>query len=77
LLAANVVACAGIEGKTARFKIVADGFRQHGLFVIADTLMVGQTGPGARSEHATIRRLPLGTVGWNVSSNLPTRPQLI
>jgi hypothetical protein len=37
---ANIIACAGIEGNTARFKIVAGGFRQHGLFVIADALMV-------------------------------------
>ncbi|MFZ1213364.1 MAG: hypothetical protein WAO13_08250, partial [Pseudolabrys sp.] len=43
--------------------------------------LVSQTGPGARSEHGaaptTIRRLPLGTVNWNVSGNFPARPQLI
>ena len=80
LLVANIVACAGIEGKTARFKVATDGFKQHGHLIFANVTLVSQTGPGARSEHAaaptTIRR-PLGTVSWNVSSNFPALPQPI
>ena len=81
LLVANIVACAGIGGKTARFKVATDGFTQHGHLLVANVTLVSQTGPGAWSEHAaaptTIRRLPLGTVSWNISSNFPARPQLI
>src|SRR6516164_4156350 len=78
LLVANIVACAGIGGKTARFKVATDGFTQHGHLIFANVTLVSQTGPGARSEHAAaVRRLPLGTVSWNVSSNFPARPQLI
>jgi hypothetical protein len=76
LLVANIVACAGIGGKTARFKVATDGITQHGHLLVANVTLVSQTGPGARSEHAA-GPLPLGTVSWNISSNFPTRPQLL
>ena len=70
-----------LEEKPLDLRSSADGFKQHGHLIFADATLVSQTGPGAQSEHASraqpLRRFPLGTVSWNVCSNLPTRPQLI